>query len=315
MTGAPRPEDSRPMRRPTLFAALALASTLAACGDNADGGGDAAPDTLYQRLGGAAGIRGVVEDFVARVSADPAINGYFLNASVDGDRLVTCLVKQLGHATGGPETYPDPAAGCRDMAAAHAGLGISTNDFNDLVTHLVDALGQAGVVTADIDAITAVLAPMAGDIVEDEGNDATVYQRVGRKPAISTVVTNFETRVVADPRVNGFFAGITDITRLHACLTRQVCAIDGPCRYGEEVAAEFAPLTGQGPCRDMAATHAGLLDDNDSPILIEDFNAIAENLITELAAAGVAEADIDAIIGAIAPLCAQIVAGGTGCPQ
>ena len=50
-----------------------------------------------------------------------------------------------------------------------------------------------------------------------------------------------------------------------------------------------------------------------SPILIEDFNAIAENLITELAAAGVTPGDIDAIIGAIAPLCPQIVANGTGC--
>ena len=30
--------------------------------------------------------------------------------------------------------------------------------------------------------------------------------------------------------------------------------------------------------------------------------------------AGVTPADRDAIIGAIAPLCAEIVAGGTGCP-
>jgi hypothetical protein len=128
------------------------------------------------------------------------------------------------------------------------------------------------------------------------------------------VVTDFEARVTADARVNGFFAGVTDITRLHQCLTRQICAIDGPCRYGEEVAAEFAPLTGQFPCRPMAAAHFGLQDPGGGPILIEDFNAIAENLTMALSAAGVPQSDIDAILGAIAPLCSQIVAGGTGCP-
>jgi hemoglobin len=295
--------------------ALLACLALAGCGDDAGEAHDAAPDILYTRLGGAAGIQDVIEDFVARVSADPAINGYFLNASVDGDRLVTCLVKQVGAATGGPETYPDPAAGCRDMATAHAGLGISTNDFNDLVGHLVDALEAADVSAADIGTISDVLSPMAEDIVEDVDSDDTVYQRVGRKPAISTVVTNFETRVAGDARVNGFFATVTDFTRLHACLTRQVCSIDGPCKYGEELEIEFAPLENQTPCRDMTAVHYGLIDDNDSPILKVDFDAIVENLTMELIAAGVQAGDIDAILGALGPLCSQIVANGTGCPQ
>ncbi len=313
MTGVLR-LTGEPMRRLALVLALVTACLAAGCGDNNSGAAtDAEPDTLYGRLGGHSGIHYIVLDFVNRVSRDEAINGYFLNSSVDGERLVLCLVAQIGNAVGGPESYPDPALGCRDMATAHAGMGISSNDFADLVGHLVDALTTANESTADIEAVTAVLAPLAADIVEDVDNDDTVYQRVGRKPAIATVVTNFETRVVADPRVNGFFATITDITRLHACLTRQVCSIDGPCRYGQEVEAEFAPLQGQGPCRDMIATHFGLLDTAGSPILIDDFNAIAENLITELAAAGVTQGDIDAIIGAIAPLCAQIVAGGTGC--
>ncbi|MCB9563029.1 MAG: group 1 truncated hemoglobin [Kofleriaceae bacterium] len=268
--------------------------------------------SLYDRLGGHAGLREVVVDFVGRLGADPKINGYFLNRSVDTDHLVTCLVAQLGAATGGPEVYPDPALGCRDMATAHQGLGISTQDFDDLLGHLVDALTAAGAAPADIATIAAVLQPMADDVVEDPGNDATVYQRVGRKPAIAAVVTDFEARVAADDRVNGFFATVTDFTRLHACLTRQVCGIDGPCRYGEEEAAEFAPLVNQAPCRSMAETHVGLMS-GASVITIDDFNAIAENLVAALTAAGVATGDIDAIVGAIAPLCDQIVAGGVGC--
>ena len=299
--------------RTFAFAFAILAAGVIGCGgrDEAVPGGDAA-GSLYDRLGGESGIHYVVLDFVRRAGEDEKINGYFRNTSVDEDRLVHCLVLQLGAATGGPQTYP--ADGCRTMAAAHAGLGISTADFNDLLVHLVDALEVAQVSDEDVATITAVLEPMRDDIVEDEGNDATVYQRVGRKPAIAAVVTDFEARVVADDRVNGFFAGVTDITRLHQCLTRMVCGIDGPCRYGEEVPAEFAPLTGQGVCRGMAASHFGLQDDTGSPILIEDFNAIAENLVAALTAAGVATADIDAIVGAIAPLCPEIVAGGTGCP-
>lgn len=302
------------MRTFAIAGVVAAGLFAGACGDDDEHVGDDTQETLYDRLGGEPGIRAVVDDFVARVDADEKINGYFRNTSVDGTRLVRCLVKQIGHATGGPQEYPDPAAGCRSMADAHAGLGISTNDFNDLVAHLVGALEDADVAAADIEAITEVLDGYRGDIIEDVANDATVYQRVGRKPAIAAVVTDFEARVVADGRVNGFFAGVTDITRLHQCLTRQVCGIDGPCRYGEEVDAEFAPLAGQFPCRAMATAHFGLQDTGGSPILIEDFNAIAENLVMALTAAGVPQGDIDAIVGAIAPLCPQIVAGGTGCP-
>jgi hemoglobin len=281
---------------------------LAGCGDD----GDVPEETVYDRLGGEAGLRAVVDDFVARIDGDERINGYFRNASLDVDRLARCLVLQLGQATGGPQAYP--AEGCRDMASAHAGLGVSTRDYGDLMSHLVAALEAAGASASDVAAVTGALEPHRGDIVEDVDNDATVYQRVGRKPAISAVAADFEERVAADPRVNGFFAGLIDLTRIHACLTRQICAIDGPCKYGEEVDAEFAPLVGQGPCRPMAAAHYGLQDPDGSAILHEHFTAIAENLTMALIAAGVPQSDVDAIIGAIAPLCSDIVAGGAGCP-
>lgn len=291
--------------------AVLVLAFLSGCGADearpADAGG-----TLYDRLGGAAGVRTVVDDLLARAYADDQINGYFRNASVDRSRLATCFARYLGAAAGGPEAYP--GSGCGSVAEAHAGLGISGNDHADLVGHLDAALAAAGVAAADRAAVLDLLAGAEADVVEDPTSDATVYQRVGRKPAIGAVVTDFEARVAADPRVNGFFAGVTDLTRLHQCLTRQVCSIDGPCRYGEELPEEFAPLPSQPPCRGMIATHDGLRDTEGSPITIDDFNAIAENLVMALTAAGVAEADRTAIIGAIAPLCAEIVAGGTGCP-
>lgn len=303
-----------------FITALAVAP---ACGDGGGdappipdaAGADATPTTLYQRLGEEAGIRTVITGFVGRVVADPKINGYFLNGAVDGGRLINCLVKQVGNATGGPQVYPDPAGtgdGCRDMASSHAGLGISGNDLNDLVGHLVAELTAAGVATADIEAIGTVLGGLAPDIVEDADSNATVYQRVGRKPAITLVVGNFIGRVAADTRINGFFA-TTDIPRLTTCLVRQVCSIDGPCAYGDEVDGAEPGVSATAPCRDMASSHTGLRSGG-SPITIEDFDALVEDLVLELTAAGVTESDRGAVLGALGPLCPMIVAGGTGCP-
>ncbi len=271
--------------------------------------------TLYERLGEEAGITTVINDFVGRVVGDPAINGYFLNASIDGSRLGVCLVKQVGSLTGGPQTYPAEgegadADGCRNMTDSHAGMGVSTQDFNDLAGHLVAALDAAGVSTDDRDIVVGAVAPMASVIVEDANDDATVYQRVGRKPAVAVVVGDFITRVVGDAEINGFF-GMTDAARLSTCLVRQVCSIDGPCVYGAGVEAE---LNGT-PCKDMLSVHAGMMDDQGAGVSLQDFNALAGHLVAALDAAGVAMADRDAIIGAIAPLCGEIIADPTQCPM
>jgi hemoglobin len=270
--------------------------------------------TLYQRLGQEAGIKTVIGDFVGRVVQDPKINGYFLNAKVDGNRLATCLVLQVGALTGGPQTYP--SNGCRDMKSSHQGLKISTNDFNDLAGHLVAALQAAKVAQADIDTIVAAVSPAAADIVEDKNNNLTVYQRVGRKPGIAAVVQGFAGRVLMDQRINGFFAK-ANAARLGTCLVRQVCSIDGPCKYGEEVDGEPGVSRAQ-PCLDMITVHKGMTSPPGGgagkPLVIADFNALVEDLVAELVADKVPPAEQMALLGALGPLCKQIVAGGTGCP-
>jgi len=272
--------------------------------------------SLYQRLGGEAGITTVITDFVVnRVLKDAKINGYFLNASVNGGNVIKCLVLQVGSLTGGPQTYP--SMGCRDMKSSHAGLKISMQDFNDLAGHLVDALKAAKVTEADINIIVSAVAPMASDIVEDTTNNKTVYQRIGRKPAIDIVVGKFITRVVGDARINGFF-GATNAARLQTCLVRQVCSIDGPCQYGKEVDGEPG-ISATQVCKDMKAVHTGLTSPpgggaGAKTIDKADFDALVEDLVKELDAAGVTAADKMAILSALGPTCDSIVAGGVGCP-
>jgi hemoglobin len=289
------------------FVSIAIALTLStACKPGEEEGTDETADTLYDRLGGEEGIRTVVEGAVVnRIAADPKINAYFLNDSVDVGIVIGCLTDQLGNIAGGPQEYPN--ANCRDMKESHEGLGISDADFNDLAGHFVEELTAAGVAQADIDAIVDALTGMHDDIVEDAPGTATVYQRVQRYPAIQAVVTDFVDRVVGDATLLPFFAS-TDRVRLEACLSRQVCSIDGPCEYGFEVPALQPTEFGAGVCKDMLSSHTGL------GITIEDFTALVGHLDGALTDAGVATADKDAVLGALGPLCAEIVADPATCP-
>ena len=119
----------------------------------------AAAKPLYDRLGGEASIKAVVDEFVANVGADTRINTYFANA--DLDRLKGHLVNQIGEASGGPQHYSG-----RDMKTTHAGMGIDEPAFNALVEDLVKALDKFAVPEQEKSELLAVLGPMKADIVE-----------------------------------------------------------------------------------------------------------------------------------------------------
>jgi hemoglobin len=88
-----------------------------------------------------------------------------------------------------------------------------------------------------------------------------LYDRLGGKPAITAVVDEFVGNVVADARINRYFAG-ANVPRLKAMLVDQICeASGGPCKY-----------TG----RTMKATHAGM------KITDADWNALVEDLVKSL---------------------------------
>jgi hemoglobin len=118
---------------------------------------------LYQRLGAEPGITMVVDNFVMRVLGDARINGYFMGPEVDGVRLKTCLVRQIGALSGGPQVYP--GEGCRDMKAAHQGMQIPMSAFLATSGHLVAALEWAKVGTADIGVVLNAVRPTCHDIV------------------------------------------------------------------------------------------------------------------------------------------------------
>ncbi len=273
---------------------------------------------LCAHLGHESGIKDLVDKFVARVLVDERINAYFLTTEVDVADLTRCLAEQLGDESGcGGVVYT-----CEGMKSVHAGMGISLADFNDLADDFSAAMDAHQAVTpaltnADKAAILGVLGTMANDIVEDDDDNATLYQRLGRKPGVAAVIgdvqdpKSFLGLVTSDATIAGFFA-TSDFDRLATCLVRQMVeAAGGPQIYGKEVSAPTPADPGvseDDPCRDMKSSHAGLMDPTDSlGIEFADFNALVGHLVTAMDNFTVPMTEQNAVLGALGPLCTDIV--------
>jgi len=115
---------------------------------------------------------------------------------------------------------------------------------------------------------------------------ASLYDRLGRKDAITAVVDEFIARVAADARIKQRFFN-TDIPKLKFLLVEQVCmATGGPCKY-----------SGQ----DMDTSHAGM------EIVDEEFTALVEDLAGALDKFKVPAREKGELLGALGPLQPQIV--------
>jgi hypothetical protein len=130
--------------------------------------------TLYQRLGGNAGIAGAVDAIVAAEVMDAEIAAFFVdqgtpNHTPNVTQIKECLVMQLGNAAGGPEQYPATVSGgytCRNMKEAHENLPpMSSAVFDKFVMIAANTLIGAGVSQDDVGTIGAVLNSTKNDIV------------------------------------------------------------------------------------------------------------------------------------------------------
>jgi len=89
-------------------------------------------------MGGEETIRAIVKDFYQMVYYDQQLQSYF--EETDMNALRDHQTEFLSMITGGPSEYSG-----RDMQAAHAGLDISKQDFDLVVSYLERALEQNGI--------------------------------------------------------------------------------------------------------------------------------------------------------------------------
>jgi hemoglobin len=115
--------------------------------------------SLYERLGGIDSITAVVEHFRDRVAGDARINLKF--DRTDLRRLTKMLIDQVCEATGGRCIYTG-----RSMKEAHAGMKVTTGEFNALVDDLVASLNHFKVGKIEQDELLGVLGPLKPEIVE-----------------------------------------------------------------------------------------------------------------------------------------------------
>jgi hemoglobin len=120
-------------------------------------------------------------------------------------------------------------------------------------------------------------------------HEVSIYESIGGGSALAAVVDDFYVRVLADPQLAGFFAGV-NMQKLK----------------GRQVQFFAAALGGPDPYRGatMRKAHA------DRGISQADFNKVAVHLVAALAAAGVPAETIAQIAEAITPLADDIVSPG-----
>lgn len=114
----------------------------------------------------------------------------------------------------------------------------------------------------------------------------SLFERLGGRSAISAVIDDFVGRCAGDARINGKFAR-TDIPRRKANLVDQVSEATG------------GSYTYSG--RDMRTTHDGM------SVTAGEFDALVADLVAALDKFGVGEAEKAELLGALAPMRADIV--------
>jgi hemoglobin len=146
--------------RALALALASLALLLGACSTSAQ-----PHATLYQRLGGEAGVKDIVGGLVDRSATDPRTQRSF-----DGVKLATLkdsIAQQICAISGG---------GCRyegeTMANSHRDARITAAEFDSMVTLLREELDRQQVEPGAKNELLRLLAPMKRDIVSHAGASA-----------------------------------------------------------------------------------------------------------------------------------------------
>jgi len=127
---------------------------LAGCLDSAA----FAQATLYQDLGGEAGVSQIVKGAVALYLSDDRIKDDFDNINID--RLTRRLTEHVCQITNGPCVYHG-----RSMKASHEGLDLTRAKFNAVAEDFQASMQRAGIPYRTQNRLMALLAPMQRDIV------------------------------------------------------------------------------------------------------------------------------------------------------
>lgn len=128
---------------------------------------EAMEKSLYERLGGYAGVNAVVDEFADRLFHDPKIAQFFAGMGDDTRASFKQKNKNLiCAATGGPCKIIS-----RNADVVHGGLGITSADFNVVAGHLKDVLDEFEVPAQEQDELFAIILSLKPAIVDRPDED------------------------------------------------------------------------------------------------------------------------------------------------
>ena len=139
--------------------------------------------------------------------------------------------------------------------------------------------------------VLALVISLAGGPLDAAGQESTLYDRLGGKPAVTAVASGLVDRILKDSRVNAWFAHAAaspeNTATYKAKLYDFVCqATGGPCKY-----------TGL----DMVTAHRG------RKVTSAAFDAVVEDLVAVLDALRVPAKEKSELLGLLGPLKKSIV--------
>ena len=107
--------------------------------------------SLYSRLGGAEGIRRIIDDVVAAHLSNPVVSERFRKVE-DIGRLKAKAWEFFCAGAGGPETYTG-----KDMISAHKGMKITEEEYDAVTDDILSALTKNRIDDATARDVTAIL--------------------------------------------------------------------------------------------------------------------------------------------------------------
>ena len=114
--------------------------------------------SLFERLGGNAGITALTSNLVDNHLANPAVSNRFLKSDVAAVKNAAATFMIAG--TGGENNYKG-----KDMLAAHKGMNISALEFMAVLDDALAALDKCKIGQREQEEVLFILYSMRADIV------------------------------------------------------------------------------------------------------------------------------------------------------
>ena len=121
-------------------------------------------ESLFDRVGGVAGIEKLVGAFYGRVLDDGELSPFFAQAPME--KLRRMQVELFSAALGGPAVYSG-----RPLSEVHAGRGIEKAHLQRFVEHLLPCLKDLELDENDVNAIYSRIALLADEVTGGVAED------------------------------------------------------------------------------------------------------------------------------------------------